>query len=311
MVTSNYSSKVFFLTLLFSFLLFLGAAQKVFSAASHIVISQVQTNGAGVGTTNDEFVELYNPTDSAVNLSDWKLRKKTAAQAGLGTDLASSLSGTIQPHAYFLIAHASYSGVIAEDFTYNAAGIAEDNNTVLLYNNLDDTPVDKVGMGSAGDNEASAAANPAHGGSIQRKLDEVGAHGLDTDNNSSDFELLATSTPRNSAVTVATPTPSPTATATATPTESPTPTPSESPTATPTATPTQSPTPTPTETPTSTPTATPTPTPTPSSTPTPIFSHVIGVFNFPGHRTECRIFYVLVDGGFFKALLPSIVCVRM
>ena len=45
------------------------------AAASHLVISQVQVRT--ISNTEDNLVELYNPTNSSVDLSSWKLRRET------------------------------------------------------------------------------------------------------------------------------------------------------------------------------------------------------------------------------------------
>lgn len=255
--------------------LFLRSATSVRSAASHIVISQIQIGGVSV---DDEFVELYNPTNADINLTGWNLRRKTASQTGSGTSLVASLSGTIKSHGYFLISSPEYPGSGSADMVYStttASNRLAANNSVLIYNGSGVNLVDKVGMGSAGDFEASAAANPAAGGSIQRKVDDTGGHGQDTDNNSVDFESLAVSNPRNSQIVITpTNTPIPTDTPTNTPTETPTNTPTPSDTPTPTETPSPSPTSEPISTPTPTqtqsdpsPTATPTLTASPSATP--------------------------------------------
>src|SRR3989344_3681207 len=51
--------------------------------AQYLVISEVQTNGGTGGgqdkLTDRDFVEIYNPTNSTVNLGDYKLVKKTGA----------------------------------------------------------------------------------------------------------------------------------------------------------------------------------------------------------------------------------------
>jgi len=54
-------------------------AQGQSSTASHVVISEVQVGGTLV---DDEFVELYNPTNSAISLSGWRLRRKTSTGTG-------------------------------------------------------------------------------------------------------------------------------------------------------------------------------------------------------------------------------------
>src|SRR3990170_744141 len=74
---------------------------RALSVASHIVISEIQVGGS---VANDEFVELYNPTGDAVDLTGWRLRKEGPSPL----NLVLSMSGVIAPHGYFLIAHPAY-----------------------------------------------------------------------------------------------------------------------------------------------------------------------------------------------------------
>ncbi len=244
---------------------FLLHSKNVSAASAHIVISQVQVSGT---TANDEFVELYNPTSNPVDLTGWRLRRESSS-GGSPSNLVSAMSGIIPAHGYFLIAFpAAYTGSANPDLVYSATSSAiAANNTILLYSDAGITLVDKVGMGTALDNETSPALGPDADGSIQRKLDDTNGHGQDTDNNSVDFEVLLASTPRNSSVLAPTPSVAPTDS----PTLTPSPTPTTSPTATPTVTPTLAPsaTPSPTNTPSPTPTMTPMPTATPTMTPSP------------------------------------------
>ncbi len=282
--------------LIFGALIFKAESSYVRAAATHIVISQIQIAGA---TANDEFVELYNPTSSDVNLAGFRLKRESQT-ASSSSNLVASMSGTILAHKYFLVTHPTgYTGSVSADevFTSTSSGITT-NNTVLLYSDAGVTLVDKVGMGTAVDKEASDAPVPAANASIQRKLDETGGHGTDTDDNSSDFELIATSSPRNSSTVVSTPT----ATPTAIPTDTPTATPTAAPTATPTLTPTATPTSTPTATPTSTPTLSPTPTASSGPTATP------SGFPFPNLVFRCKVTYMVFDFGFLHLKLPQIFC---
>lgn len=258
------------------------------AAVGHVVISQIQVSGA---TANDEFVELYNPTNSDVDMSGWRLIKESQT-ASSSSNLVASMSGTIASHRYFLIAFPNpngYMGSVTPDEFYSStsSGIAN-NNTVVLFSDAGITTVDKVGMGTAADKETAAAPLPSPSGSIQRKIDDTGGHGTDTNNNSTDFELLVTSDPRNSSTMTATPT----STATATPTNTSTSTPTSSPTATPTTT--STPTNTPTNSPTSTPVVTPTST----------------VFPFPFRPLvfTCHVNYITINMGWFMFSLPQIFC---
>ena len=168
--------------------------------ASHIVISEVQVGGV---SANDEFVELYNPTDSVVVLNGWKLTKK--ASTGTEQNLVSSggFTGIIPAHGFFLIAPQSgYTGSTSPDLRYSQiSNFLAANNTVLIYDKTG-VLIDKVGWGSSLDFEGNVyLSTPANGNSIERKAqstststtmgsggsDEFLGNGFDTDDNSQDF----------------------------------------------------------------------------------------------------------------------------
>src|SRR3989344_8548213 len=77
------------------------------AAANHIVISEVQVGNTG--EADDEFLELYNPTDSPIDLTNWRIARKSSA-GNDQTDLVASVSGSIPSHGYFLFATAEYTG---------------------------------------------------------------------------------------------------------------------------------------------------------------------------------------------------------
>jgi hypothetical protein len=245
--------------------------QHVFAATNHVVISQIQLGATG--KANQEFVELYNPTIDVVDLSGWRLSKRSASISGTLTTLVSSMSGTIAPHGYFLIAHPDYTNAtIAADILYsNSSGIAA-NNSVILYSDTGKTIVDKVGFGTAQDVETAAYPSLSNDQSIIKKAsntsdavsllpggtEECAGNGVDTDNNSTDFILLSSPVPRNTNTSPCPPFP------TVTPITEPSATPTNTPEPTLTPTPTEAPTPTITPTPTPPPGVSPSPTPTPT-----------------------------------------------
>lgn len=263
---------------------------KAFSVASHVVISEIEIGVTSVA--NNEFVELYNPTNSSIDITGWKLTRKT--DTGTESTLVASMSGTIAAHSFKLIGSPEYDGTPSADLVYSTAQHLAADNSVILYASDGTTVIDKVGMGDATDKESSTAASPASSDSIERKasststiasmiiggIDELMGNGEDTDNNANDFIVRAIPQPQNSSSAAepatTTPTLTPTGSVTVTPTNTNTPTPTN--TGTPTSTPSASPTntvtatvtPTKTSTPTSTPTNSPTMTPThtPTSTPT-------------------------------------------
>lgn len=274
----NTSIPTQFVLILLTIIFILGFPQSyslLHAASTDVVISEIQVGGQ---TANDEFVELYNPTDTLMDLSGWRLSRRSSAISGSITNLVTNMTGQIEPHGYFLIANPNYTGIIAPDLFYSAttSGIAA-NNTVILFRDNGVTVVDKVAMGTAEDAETSAAVLPENSTSIERKahnnstsetmgqngLDELKGNGYDSDQNNQDFILRAIPQPQNklSPKEPITPIPSPTVLPTSTPI----------PTETPDITPTSTPIPTPTIPPQISPTVTIAPTiiPTPTGIPTP------------------------------------------
>ncbi len=180
--------------------------------AENVIISEIQISGA---TADDEFVELYNPTASDINLQGWKLaRRITSATSSYSYNLLSSFpAATIPSHGYFLIAHPTgYDGAVPADQTYSSDSyyIASDN-AVILYSDAGQTIVDLVGFGTASSSETATIANPAANQSVERKSCSTstaatlfsGEHkwqgnGYDLDDNSQDFVAQANSSPQNS-----------------------------------------------------------------------------------------------------------------
>jgi hypothetical protein len=249
--------------------------------ANHVVISEIQVAG---DTANDEFIELYNPTSQPVNITGWKLRKT----GGTNGNIITSMSGTIQPYSYYLIAPDGYTGEVPRDAGYsNASSVLTGDNSVLL-SDATDTFVDVVGMGSSPDAELFSTLDPIAGESVERKalpgsssntMDVGGIHALlgngeDTNNNGSDFVSRNIPQPQNSSSPIENPNiaqPSPTVAPTAAPTAIPSPT-TVQPSPTATLAPTAAPSPTiaqPTPTANPSPTLTPAPTTAPSVTPAP------------------------------------------
>ena len=60
---------VFVLGLVLAWCVFSAPTVLADNGQSHLVISQIQIEGDG--GANDEFVEIYNPTDSCVSLDGW------------------------------------------------------------------------------------------------------------------------------------------------------------------------------------------------------------------------------------------------
>ena len=70
-----------------------------FAAAAHVVISEFATRGPTAAT--DEFVELYNPTENAVDLSGWKMQYKATAST-IWNDRVVLPANSLDPRARLL-----------------------------------------------------------------------------------------------------------------------------------------------------------------------------------------------------------------
>lgn len=188
-------TRLFFLITFFSFFIAAGAH----ADSTHLLISQIQI-GSEL-SIKDEFVELYNPTDSAVSLTGWRLVKKTKTLGAESTPLVSSFAeGTIVgPHKFFLITHRTeYRGAVAGDATYPASYYISNNNTVILLDKSG-APVDKVGFGEeAKDFEDAPAPNLDDDGKSLKRKGWEGGEMVDTDHNQNDFDPPGPSSPRKS-----------------------------------------------------------------------------------------------------------------
>lgn len=254
----------FFLLVLFTFVNPSSAA-----TSTHVVISEIQISDASSSNSAD-FVELYNPTNSPINIGDLRLVKRTSSGTTDSNLISFTSSHIIPAHGYFL--WCSTEEALNTTCDAVTSSNISNNNSIGLRQNPTQTGalIDAVTLGSVTNplGEGSPLAAPADGKSVERKAnslstvasmttgaDQFSGNGEDTENNLSDFITRATSQPQNTASTVETipNTPTPTISLTPTATVSPTLTPSVTVTSTPTPTlsltPTASPTPTLTLTP--------------------------------------------------------------
>ncbi|HEY1488626.1 MAG TPA: lamin tail domain-containing protein, partial [Micromonosporaceae bacterium] len=79
------------------------------AASPDLDISQVYGGGGNSGATfTNDFVELFNPTSAPVDLSNASVQYNSAA--GTGTWQVTNLTGSIQPHHYYLVQESQGTG---------------------------------------------------------------------------------------------------------------------------------------------------------------------------------------------------------
>lgn len=158
---------------------------------THIIINEFTTRGPS--GASDEFVELYNPTESTISITGWKLQYKSASGTSWDSKVGSGLTGSINARSFYLLASKNYSSSSVPDYKHSANwGFADLGGHVRIID-ANGFVIDKVGYGNATDPENSPALAPDDSKNLQRK-----SLTTDTDNNSNDF-ISATPSPRNSA----------------------------------------------------------------------------------------------------------------
>lgn len=138
----------------------------------HLVISEVQITG-GTGKTKNDFIEIYNPTESAVDLDGMRLVKRTKSGTS-DTTIKSWTAQTLVPaQGYYLWANSSYT-----DLTPNTAtsGYVSNNNGIALRQGSEDSGeiIHALAWGSAENVFAAInlfSENPGANQSIERQGD--------------------------------------------------------------------------------------------------------------------------------------------
>ncbi|MFH1957537.1 MAG: lamin tail domain-containing protein [bacterium] len=178
----------------------------------HIVISEIATGSSA--SAKDEFVELYNPTSSSVDISGWKVQY-SAADNGVTFSAKQTIdAGTILPaYQYYLVANIDgYSGGNADALNGWSYGILAAGGHMRLVNSSSEE-IDRVGWGTAISPETTVA--PEHestqlDGSIERKVtngstqasmesgaDQYLGNGEDSEDNSEDFIIRTARDPQS------------------------------------------------------------------------------------------------------------------
>ena len=155
------------------------------SMVNHLVIAGVEIAGA---ESSNDLVKIYDPTETAVDMSGWKLRKKSST--GSDTSLREFPAGsTIAAGSYFVWANSAdgFSQSIGADASSTVTLAA--NNSVALFDAAG-AEVDAVAWGTGTnqyDEGVPYPTNPGANQTLGRRF--INGSVVDTDNNDSDFSL--------------------------------------------------------------------------------------------------------------------------
>ena len=178
-----------------------------------LLITQVQTRGCASAATpcieddSKEFVQVYNPSSSSLQVSGWKLRYYNST--GTASELI-SFSGTFAPHTYSLFAHSgTYDDSADLHFAIGSTAnkIYKTVGHVAIIDSSDNI-VDLVGWGSgAGRALVAPASAPELGKLLSRKTGLTTGEFLHSGNNASDFMTTAAAQPEAGGFTLPVETP--------------------------------------------------------------------------------------------------------
>lgn len=163
----------------------------------HVVISQLYGAGGNSGATyQNDFVELYNPTTTAVDLGGWTIQYASAT--GTSTWQAQPLGGIIAPGEYYLIAlatsgaigaplpSANISGTLNMSGTAGKVALSRAGDPLFSCAIGDPDLVDLVGYGSTANCREGATNAPAP--SSTTALFRKNGGFTDTNVNGADFQ---------------------------------------------------------------------------------------------------------------------------
>lgn len=172
-------------------------AETTRAASQSVVISQVQVGN--VASASNELIEIYNNSDTPIDITDWCLYYASASSLTSGSKLTCFTTGGLDIHV-FLPAR-SYAVAISSQFATTNPTLGSDTRFSLALSgtaghvrllNKQNSEIDKLAWGQSavmaeGNNPASVPTNTTL---LQRKSLTAQTY-QDTDNNNVDFQLAA------------------------------------------------------------------------------------------------------------------------
>jgi hypothetical protein len=176
-------------------------------SAAAVVISELQT---GAATASDEFIELYNRSTEAVDITGWQIRYANSSVVDGSSTLLLSIAAPdnstvlLPSHAYYVLHSQSITlaeGVLSQLYNPSSAGLSKTDKAVGLFKKdgttcqlvIEDAVAWEANAGTT-KGEAVSVPVPSTLVTKDKLLERVrGQDGLytDSDNNAADFVLAA------------------------------------------------------------------------------------------------------------------------
>ncbi len=153
-----------------------------------VLISEISMGSANSAT--EEFVELYNNSDSPVSLTNWSIYYKSATGKTWSKRASLTANSSIAGHTFFLTSTNS----VGQDANL-ISGMSQTSGVVELRDDKGNV-VDRVGWGSTDTSNGKAAVTPEAGQSLYRQYESGTNLVIDTGDNFSDFYIATTPTPK-------------------------------------------------------------------------------------------------------------------
>ncbi|MFH1192759.1 MAG: lamin tail domain-containing protein, partial [Candidatus Jorgensenbacteria bacterium] len=187
------------------------------SGINHLVISEVQVAGVDAG---DEFIELYNPTVAAVDLSGWSLQyaggSVEAVTSSTVTKKNFTSTSSVAANGFFLVARGMssssadrYRGTAVPDMTHRTFSLSGAAAGARIFLVASTTPIaSKTDLSIIDVLDYTSTTVPAAGESMERRAwkdnvctsangnGEFLGNGCDT-GGAADFEIRAVPNPQN------------------------------------------------------------------------------------------------------------------
>ncbi|MCB2178621.1 lamin tail domain-containing protein [bacterium] len=171
------------------------SAPIVTAGGDHLVISEVLAGADGNNTY--DFIELYNPTTTAIDLKGYALWHVLNEGDKESLVYVWDQNTLIPPQGHYLLGQETQDFGLASDALISYPLVP--NRGGLILRDPERETADSLGWGDAPPDTVEGQAAPAmeNGVSLERAPGGVDGNSTDTDNNATDFALNTSPTPQN------------------------------------------------------------------------------------------------------------------